>query len=221
MSKSKKQGPKSELVATKPVSSRKAVTLAAESKAKEGKRRLARYLLRPGYMAADVIDPFYRLKDDKDDLGIELAEELTAQIEKVGAGDLQRVEAMLLAQAHVLQTIFLDRAHHMRRAKYLNQMQAHGQLALKAQNQCRATLAALADIKNPARAMFIKNTATNQQVNLGAPPQKNSADSANKLLEVKAHERLDTRAPSEAVPVNSPLEAVAAFDGTKNSGGQE
>ena len=110
----------------------------------------------------------------------------------------------------------------MKRAEYLNQMQVHGQLALKAQNQCRATLAALADIKNPARATFIKNTATNQQVNLGAaPPQKNSADSANELLEVKAHERLDTRAPSEAVPVDSPLEAVAAFDGTKNSGGQE
>ncbi|MFB3106613.1 MAG: hypothetical protein ACE1ZA_17050, partial [Pseudomonadales bacterium] len=68
----------------------------------------------------------------------------------------------------------------------------------------------------------IKNTATNQQVNLGAAPsQKNSADSANELLEAKVHERLDTRAPSEAVPVDPPLEAVAAVNRTKNSSGQE
>ncbi len=193
MSKSMIQRPKSEVAATKPVSSRKAVTLAAESKAKEKKRRIARALVRPSFIAAHVIDVFTRPKDDKDDLLTELAEELTAQIEKVGAGDLQRVEAMLLAQAHVLQTMFLECAHRMKRAEYLNQMQAHGQLALKAQNQCRATLAALADIKNPARATFIKNTATNQQVNLGAvPPQKNSADFANELLEAKTHERLDT-----------------------------
>ncbi len=215
MSKSMIQRPKSEVAATKPVSSRKAVTLAAESKAKEEKRRIARDLLRSSFMAANVVGEFAYPKAD---LVTELVEELSAQIEKVGAGDLQRVEAMLLAQAHVLQTMFLKCAHRMHRAKYLNQMQAHGQLALKAQNQC---LAALANIKNPARATFIKNTATNQQVNLGAPPQKNSADSANELLEVKTHERLDTRAPSEAVPVDSPLEAVAAFDGTKNSGGQE
>ncbi len=218
MSKSMIQRPKSELAATKPVSSRKAVTLAAESKAKEEKRRLARDLLRSSFMAANVVGEFAYPKAD---LVTELVEELSVQIEKVGAGDLERVEAMLLAQAHVLQTMFLVCAHRMKRAEYLNQMQVHGQLALKAQNQCRATLAALADIKNPARATFIKNTATNQQVNLGAPPQKNSADSANELLEAKTHEQLDTRAPSEAVPVDSPLETVAAFDGTKNSGGQE
>ena len=221
MSKSKSQRPKSDVAATKPVSNRKAVTLAAESKAKE-KRWVARALLRPNYMAATVIEAFSLGKDDKDDdLLTELAKELTAQIEKVGAGDLERLEAMLLAQAHVLQAMFLECAHRMKRAEYLNHMQAHGQLALKAQNQCRTTLATLVDIKNPARATFIKNTATNQQVNLGAAPQKNSADSTNELLEAKVHERLDTRAPSEAVPVDPPLEAVAAVNRTKNSSGQE
>ncbi|MDH3672664.1 MAG: hypothetical protein OES46_16150 [Gammaproteobacteria bacterium] len=215
MSKTKRQRPKSDVAATKPVSSHKAVTLAAESKAKERKRRIARGLLRSSLHAATFID------DYKGDYVSELAEELSAQIEKVGAGNLEDVEAMLFAQAHTLQVMFLNCACRMNRAKYLNQMQAHGQLALKAQNQCRTTLATLVDIKNPARATFIKNMATNQQVNLGAAPQKNSADSANKLLEAKAHERLDTRTPSEAVPVDSPLEALAAFDGTKDSGGQE
>ncbi len=217
MSKSKKQRLKSKAAATKPASRGKAVKLAAESKV-EKKKRLAQDVLESSFVASNVIET---LTFPKGDFFMELAEDLTAQIEKIGAGDLGDVEAMLFAQAHVLQLIFLKCTHHMNRAEYLNQMQAHGQLALKAQNQCRATLTTLVDIKNPARAVFIKNTATNQQVNLGAVPQKNSADSANKLLEAKAHERLDTRAPSEAVPVDPPLEAVAAFDGTKNSGGQE
>jgi len=213
MSQSKKQRLKSKAAATKPASRGKAVKLAAESKV-EKKKRLAQGVLESSFVASNVIET---LTFPKGDFFMELAEDLTAQIEKIGAGDLGDVEAMLFAQAHVLQLIFLKCTHHMNRAEYLNQMQAHGQLALKAQNQCRATLTTLVDIKNPARAVFIKNTATNQQVNLGAVPQKNSADSTNELLEAKVHERLDTRAPSEAVPVDSPLEAMAAFDGTKDS----
>lgn len=217
MSKSKKQRLKSKAAATKPASRGKAVTLAAESKV-EKKKRLAQHVLESSFVASNVIET---LTFPKRDFFMELAEDLTAQIEKIAAGDLGDVEAMLFAQAHVLQLIFLKCTHHMNRAEHLNQMQAHGQLALKAQNQCRATLTTLVDIKNPARAVFIKNTATNQQVNLGAVPQKNSADSTNELLEAKVHERLDTRAPSEAVPVDSPLEAVAAVNRTKDSSGQE
>jgi hypothetical protein len=57
----------------------------------------------------------------------------------------------------------------MATAERLEQIQVYGHLALKAQNQCRATLATLADIKNPQAVAFIKNTATNQQVNIGEP----------------------------------------------------
>ncbi|MGH8608246.1 MAG: hypothetical protein ACREX9_12750 [Gammaproteobacteria bacterium] len=40
-------------------------------------------------------------------------------------------------------------------AQYLNQHQTYMLLALKAQNQCRQTLAALAEIKNPRRTTFV------------------------------------------------------------------
>ncbi|MGH8646968.1 MAG: hypothetical protein ACREX4_21935 [Gammaproteobacteria bacterium] len=64
------------------------------------------------------------------------------------------------------------------------------QLALKAQNQCRQTLAALAEIKNPRRTTFIgqQNNATNQQVNnVGGPSEtrKNPETRENELLEAK------------------------------------
>jgi hypothetical protein len=221
MSKSKRQRPNKEVSTCKPASPGKVAPPAAENTLQKLQRLVAQQLLGPNLGAAQVIDAFHRVKDDEVDLIAEFYEELTAQIEKVEAGDLERVGAMLLVQAHMLQTIFVKCAYSMNEAKHLNELQAYGQLALKTQNQCRATLATLADIKNPARATFIRNTATNQQVNLGAAPPQKNADSANELLEIKAHDRLDTRTPSEAVPVDTPVETVAALDGTKDSGGQE
>jgi hypothetical protein len=98
-----------------------------------------------------------------------LVDELTRATETLGGGDMRRVEAMLLSQAHALQALFASCARRMAGASYINQVQTYGQLAFKAQNQCRATLATLAKIKHPNQATFIKNTATHQQVNVGTP----------------------------------------------------
>lgn len=59
--------------------------------------------------------------------------------------------------------------------------------ALKAQNQCRQTLAALAEIKNPRRTTLIgqQNNATNQQVNnaaIGANPAVGIVGALNRFL---------------------------------------
>jgi hypothetical protein len=135
-----------------------------------------------------------------------LIQELERQCNATSTADLSRVEELLLTQAHALQAIFCSCASKMASAQVINQYQTYGLLALKAQNQCGATLATLAEIKNPIQPTFIKNTATNQQVNVGEP--KNSTNSANEVLDSRPNERLDSGTPSAAGAANPTLEAV-------------
>ena len=104
-------------------------------------------------------------------------------------GDLSAIEEMLITQAYTLQSVF---THHMSRAisaEQFNHLQIYSKIALKAQNQCRQTLAVLAEMKNPHRTTFIKNQATNQQINLNqnqTSPEKN-LNQPNKLLSEEHH----------------------------------
>jgi hypothetical protein len=131
--------------------------------------------------------------------GLELAacvKEMKTQFATLRQGDTKRLEAMLLAQAHSLQAMFTHYAEKMTHAEYLNQLKVNGALALKAQNQCRQTLQVLAEIKNPKRATFIKNHATNQQVNVNGKAEISeniSTNRANELLYEESHATMDSR----------------------------
>lgn len=87
----------------------------------------------------------------------------------VRKGDLSRVEDMLVTQAHALEQIFTRLSERAQAVEYISQFQAYMVLALKAQNQCRATLEALVEIKYPRHPTFVRqqNVAVNQQVNNG------------------------------------------------------
>lgn len=103
----------------------------------------------------------------------ELVKGLRERIDKVHNGDMQPVEAMLIGQAMTLETIFTSLARRATSQEYLKQFQAYLSLALKAQAQCRATLEALAEIKNPRPVLIAKqaNVANGpQQVNNGMQP---------------------------------------------------
>ena len=78
-----------------------------------------------------------------------LVTDLGKQCELANSGDLRRAEAILTAQAHTLDAIFHKLARKATRSEYLNQLEVHLRLALKAQSQCRATLETLAEIKKP------------------------------------------------------------------------
>lgn len=132
--------------------------------------------------------------------------------------DTKTVERMLLAQSVVLQSLF---GHYMvlaNRSAELPKLQAFGDLALKAQNQCRRTLATLAEIRNPRRTQFIKqqNNAVNQQINnsSGATEIRKIPDSGtNKLLEVDDAQgrRLDFGSTALAIGDDTSLETVGAI----------
>ncbi len=98
-------------------------------------------------------------------------DELRDQCGATSRGDLARGEAMLTAQAHTLDAMFDRMAQKATRCEYLNQAETYSRLALKAQGQCRATWATLAQMKNPQPTTFVRqaNIAHGpQQVNNGA-----------------------------------------------------
>ena len=156
----------------------------------------------------------------------ELLEGQRERVKKVQGGDMLPVEAMLYSQAMTLETIFTSLAERASRQEYLKQIQVYLGLAFKAQAQCRATLEALAEIKNPRPVAFVKQANISngpQQVNNGAAApitaavregaQAHAGETTslqNGLLEARDGNWLDTRAQSKAGGADPHLEAVAA-----------
>ena len=135
------------------------------------------------------------------------------------------MEAMLISQATALQTIFTSLARRAQDQQLQKHFESFLGLALKAQAQSRATISALADLKNPRQATFVKqaNIANGpQQVNNGAGADgsahvhghahaKKSAPEQNKLLEADHGQpggRMDTRAAQAAKRSNQAVETM-------------
>ena len=151
----------------------------------------------------------------------ELCTDLGKKIDKIKDGDMSSVEAMLFGQAKVLETMFTSLARRAANQDGLKQFQVNLTLALKAQAQCRSTLEALAEIKNPRPVQFVKQanmTTGPQQVNnaYAVTPSHSGIQSRtgnihsepNKLLEADHGNYLDTRAQGAAGRVNQTVEAV-------------
>ena len=138
----------------------------------------------------------------------ELVKDLHTKVDAIKGGDMRSVEAMLYGQAKVLETMFTSLARRAANNDGLKQFQCNLTLALKAQAQCRATLEALAEIKNPRTVAFVRQanmTTGPQQVNNGntagfREPHAQARTCAedfqntpNKLLEADHGNRVDTR----------------------------
>lgn len=155
-------------------------------------------------------------------------DELIDQAQAVANGNLSGAEVMLATQANTLDLIFNKLVMKAASCDGIHLIQAFMQLALKAQSQCRTTVEALAEIKNPRTPTFVKqqNVAQQQQVNNGVPAPiahahgKEKSTTSNELLEAHDGERLDTGAAGAAGGVNSNMEAVAVVKRSEDSGGQ-
>jgi hypothetical protein len=185
-------------------------TIRIETTGKEALKKIAEIFTTPTTGTAFIIN------DANPATGLtsmNLIAQLNGQIMQVQEGNLEQVEAMLFCQAQSLQAIFTRYAERMIRSDQLHAMKVYGTLALKAQNQCRQTLAALAEIKNPKRTTFIKNTATNQQINVnqqgeGKISEKNSPISSNELLSEVPYAPLDTGRTEETSRTHPQLATV-------------
>ena len=137
-------------------------------------RTVARCLLDPATKAAGTLNTIYRGVSADSNINGYIAE-LQRHAQAVRAGNLGRSEAMLMAQAITLDTLF-----HTLTEWALNNAKEGGnathfetcmRLAFKAQSQCRATNETLAEIKNPPNVAFFKQaniSGGHQQVNNGA-----------------------------------------------------
>jgi len=153
----------------------------------------------------------------------DLLEEIFKQSKEVQEGDLSRIERYLYAQAIALDAMFDRMLAQIMGSDFTPQIQLFGTLALKAQAQCRVTLATLAQIKNPDQTTFIKqliqqqNNAINQQVNNTSIPEnlKKNEKIANELLSEAKHETLEFRRAQETISINPAVETMEAINRSK------
>jgi hypothetical protein len=145
---------------------------------------------------------------------------LEKTIQAIQSGDLSKIEEMYISQAVALEAMFASLARRAKAQDKLLQYEAHMRLALKAQNQSRATLQALVQLKQPSNTTFVKqaNIAQgHQQVNNLA--EKNITPQ-NELLRGENAE-LDTRATPTPTGIDTALEALGKINRRKDIGRQK
>src|SRR3989338_5077624 len=138
-----------------------------------------------------------------------LLKELSESFVRVKSDNMFEVEVMLLSQAQTLNVFFHRCLSQVGNSEFMPHIQIMSDLALRTQNNCRKTLLALAEIKNPKRATFIKqqnNAIGNQQVN----NSENSKKSANEVLNGVQHESLDDRSKEKTIAIHPTLATVEA-----------
>lgn len=179
---------------------------------------MARVVLTPECLSAAVL---VDCKSFGDTPVTDVVEELRRQTAAVNRGDLTRAENMLVAQAHTLDGLFAQLAARAMRAKHMDDLEAYMRLALKAQNQARATLQTLAELKAPKQVAFVQqaNIGNQVQVNNGTNKQptrtRKTKKAPNELLEVNHGKRLDTRAAGTAGRADPAMATVGEQHRTK------
>lgn len=145
----------------------------------------------------DGVDPFEHIASLKD------------QMDRIDSGDLSHLQDMLFGQAKTLATIFnsfgalsgalIGEGRSDRAIAYL-------QLALKAQEQSRRTILALAELKNPHKTTFIKN----QLNQVAIAHQPTSQEKPISTLEASTSAQMDSRITREATADDQELATLEA-----------
>jgi hypothetical protein len=151
-----------------------------------------------------------------------LIEELREQAAAVNRGDMNHIEAMLMNQATVMQSLFARLAARGMGCEDASAFEANMRIALRAQSQCRATLETLAAIKNPPVVFAKQANISNghQQVNNGTPTCTHAHAHAgkiinqpNELLEVQhGGETVDSGATGKAIGKDKVMATVGKIN---------
>jgi len=178
---------------------------------------MASLATRSSGMAAFTVKAYSAFNTDTEESDIVLA--LQKAGDEVVAGDMGRVERMLVNQAITLDNIFNNMAQRSSRQESFKGIEVLMRLALKAQAQARSTAEALALLKNPQPYIRQANvTSGPQQVNNTFAVASAKPDTAtgagkfksepNKLLERQDGNYLDTGAQTAPARINPDLETV-------------
>ena len=141
-------------------------------------------------------------------------------LSKVKAGNLEDLEAILVNQVYVLNSLFNELVMQgkscLAEPAVVRSLPNHPKTmlntALKAQNQCRASVQTIFELKNPKKTTFIKNQLNSVQMEV---------EEIKEQLEDNEHgsKTLDGGAEATAIPVNSEMAALEIVNGSKNPTG--
>jgi hypothetical protein len=157
---------------------------------------------------------------------VESVKVLNDRVKRVQGGDMSGIEAMLVGQAHALQQVFVALMRRASNQEHLKQYQAHMNLGLKAQAQCRATIQALTELKYPRQVVIAKQANVShghQQVNNGvSAPAPEVGLAQNELLEVSdGSQTMDIGAAARTGRKDKEVETLDAIDRGQDSAGQD
>lgn len=176
---------------------------------------VAALVLKPSSNAAAIVQEYAKPFGEQD-MGA-LIDTLAVSIEQVQGGDMKQCEAMLMGQAHALQSIFMNFSRRALKQEYQRNLESFFRMAMKAQNQCRMTLETLAAIKNPP--MVIAKQANiahgHQQINNGTTTPAHAekiVSQSNELLEAQHGQRLDTGTARTAAGLDAAMAALGEID---------
>ncbi len=193
----------------------------AEKENKTRNERYSKFSLSPLMVNGQIINSLHQNGKGPDIDIPEMTKIMENTVEQVKKGDLSSLEEMLTCQAYSLQSLYMNMTSIGAHTNNINHIELLTRLALKAQNQCRTTIATLSEMKNPKRTTFVKQTnqANQMQVNneFDSEKLKKNSKPANEQLENKHGERLDTRATQEASRFDKTMEAVGTINRGKNN----
>lgn len=194
----------------------KSVELAGETVA-ETRRNMAALICGADFAAYRVINAAEGQQPFVKDVDVPiLMKHLRDQAGAVQGGNMTHAEAMLTNQATALQSLFARLVERGMCQTTIPILESFMKLALRAQNQCRATLETLATIKNPPVVYARQANFANgpQQINNGkeAPRAREDKIEQNQLLEAIPNERMDLRAKETAGGTNQELATVGKID---------
>jgi hypothetical protein len=176
---------------------------------------IAEKFLQPSSLSASVIDAF-KSNVQGDGIDFPLAINILEQeVEKLKCGDLTKVEEMLLSQAVALEMMFVSMARRAKAQEQLLQFETHMRFALKAQNQSRATLQTLIQLKQPSQTTFVRqaNIAQgHQQVN---NLNGKNINPQNELLK-DSYAQLDAGTTPTPTGIDTTLEAMGKVHRCEN-----
>lgn len=171
-----------------------------------------------------TVSGMYTSKTMRVDLDLkEMVFALNDQVRQVQNGNLKNTESVLVSQAMTLNAIFTEMARRaaINMGKNLEATEAYLRLALKAQNQSRATLETLSSIKNPP-VLIAKQaniTTSQQQVNNVMQVDVRSGGGIQKeqnQLSGATHElRKNAQAPRLEIGPNQTMEAMGKINRAK------
>ena len=193
------------------------------TESKDTKSQTLAKLVTGGVLSAATLKQFSGAGEDLE--VSDLVDEMKKAGDEAVAGDLGRVERMLVNQMLTLDQLFNNLAQRSGRQDTFKGIEVLMRLALKAQAQARATAETLSVIKNPMPYIKQANIAHgHQQVNNGSfqnsTRTRASAEKTqtppNELLEHQHGNTLDIGAAATASRGNQALEAVGAVHRASN-----